>query len=149
MYCLVLLAFFCQCFFIFLGFSLGNRQAFWWRCCSLLHKVLDSAMCYMITSMPFSAVIFLAICLYLLPNSKCSVQNHLLDFKTNKQKSQGINCSACSMVEVIFVSGDLCSMTHILKSHNLCSFIPVLASLPFSFLEFANMWFSFVELFLS
>lgn len=64
----------------------------------------------------------------------------------NKKKKERINFSACSMAEIIFVSGDLCRMTYILKPHNLCSSIPVLASLQFFFLECADVWLIFVEL---
>lgn len=99
------------------------------------------------TSVPRAAVIFLAVCLYLCPSSKWSVQNNLLDL-IKKKKGHRINFSACSMVEMVFVNGDFCSMTYILKATICHLFFPVLASLPFSFPGFANTWFSFVELML-
>lgn len=67
------------------------------------------------TSVPRAAVIFLAVCLYLCPSSKRSVQNNLLDL-VKKKKGHRINFSACSMVEMVFVNGDFCSMTYILKA---------------------------------
>lgn len=82
-------------------------------------------LCYMFCS-NFLAYLFLFFTKLEVIGTKYSTR-----LEIQEKKRERINFLTCSMAEIIFVSGDLCRMTYILKPHNLCSSIPYLPSCNF------------------